>query len=132
MQTAQSLEGRLANLTSRYIATMPDRVSAIAETLTRCRHESLEAAPILERQFHTLAGTAGTFGLHALSAVAAEAEETCAGIEGPWIDEESLTYLNYLVENLRVLSGDFSSHPDERFPVIAEGNAVAQSGEAVV
>lgn len=130
MQTAQSLEGRLANLTRRYVAGVPDRVASIAESLKSCRRESLEAASMLEHEFHTLAGTAGTYGLLGMSAVAAEGEETCAALAGLPIDDESFTYLTFLVDHLRTLAGDRDHH--HGFPVIAEGNVVARSGDAVV
>lgn len=127
MQTAQSLEGRLANLTRRYLDAVPDRIASIAETLTRCRRENPDSVSVLEQQFHTLAGTAGTYGLLAVSAVAAEAEETCAAIAGRPIDDESFTYLKFLVDHLRALTGN----PDHPFTLVAGGNVAAQSGEAV-
>jgi chemotaxis protein histidine kinase CheA len=106
MQTAQTIEVRLANLTRRYLATVADRVTTIAETLVRCRRGNPGAALLLQRQFHSLTGTAGTYGLFAVSAVAAEAEETCAAFESGPIDDESFTYLNFLVDHLRALTGD--------------------------
>ena len=127
MQTAQTLEGRLANLTRRYLDAVPDRIASIAETLTHCRRESSESVSLLEQQFHTLAGTAGTYGLLAVSAVAAEAEETCAAIDGQPIDDETFTYLRFLVDHLRALTGNLN----RPFTLIAGGNAGAQSGDAV-
>ncbi|MGH9419612.1 MAG: Hpt domain-containing protein [Thermoanaerobaculia bacterium] len=127
MQTAQTLEGRLANLTRRYLDAVPDRIAAIGETLMHCQRESIDAATFLGRQFHTLAGTAGTYGLLAVSAVAVEAEETCAAIEGRPIDDESFTYLKFLVGHLRALTGD-REHP---FTLIAGGNAATVKGNAV-
>jgi chemotaxis protein histidine kinase CheA len=123
MQTAENFQGRMATLTSRFVGTMPQRVTDIAETLTRCSRDSLTAAPLLERQFHSLAGTAGTYGLEAIAAVAAEGEETCSSLGDGSIDE-NLTYLNFLVSQLRAAAGDYAPLPPDRYMGIVEGSAV--------
>ncbi len=123
MQVAESFQGRMNTLTSRFVGTMPQRVTAIAETLTLCSRNSLTAAPTLERQFHSLAGTAGTYGLDAIAAVAAEGEETCSCIGEGSIDE-NLTYLNFLVSQLRIAAGDCAPLPADRYLAMIPGSAV--------
>jgi two-component system cell cycle sensor histidine kinase/response regulator CckA len=130
MQTAQTFEGRFANLKQRYVAAVPDRVAAIAEVLSASR-ERREMAPLLEHQFHTLAGTAGTYGLHSLSAVATEGEETCAALGGRLLDDESLTHLKCLVDHLRVLTGDSCSSVDDGFRAAGGKQIKGQKGPAV-
>jgi len=132
MHTAETLEIRLADLTSRFARTVPDRVRVIASTLTRDRSDIPEIAPLLEQLFHTLAGTAGTFGLQALSAIAAEGEEVCAALEEGSIDPDSLTYLNFLVDQLRVLSGDCHPCLDRSRPNVNSATADEGMGDYVV
>jgi len=111
MQTTENFQARLARLTSHFAGTVPDRVTAIADTLMLCRLDTLAAAPLLERQFHTLAGTAGTYGFSAIAAVAAEGEEICSTIADGSFDE-NLDHLHFLVDQLRVAAGQCDAPPD--------------------
>lgn len=98
MQPSDELNGRLIELKDRYVRKMPDRIEAIASMLTSCVRGGSDAMDRLERQFHTLAGTAGTFGLNAVAAAASDGEEACAeGNRGPL----DIRYLSILVDQLR-------------------------------
>jgi chemotaxis protein histidine kinase CheA len=97
----QSFNGRLFELRQRFITAMPEKVGSISETLARCAGDDRSAMYRLERQFHTLAGTAGTYGLMAVAAAAREAEEACAELHESSMDGESFYYLQYLVDQVR-------------------------------
>jgi chemotaxis protein histidine kinase CheA len=101
MGTPGTLSGRLLDLRHRFMKTMDDRVMAINETMARCGRNDLTAVGELERQFHTLAGTAGTYGLLTVAAAASEAEEVCAEFGDAPMNGETFRYLQDVVENLR-------------------------------
>ena len=102
MDPAAALKRRLFDLKQRFVQTMPDRIAAIVSTLEDCVEGSREATDRLERQFHTLGGTAGTYDLHAVAAVAFEGEEACADLKHSSLDSDHFAYLTFLVEQLRV------------------------------
>ena len=81
---------------------MPDRIAAIASTLDDCREGGREVTDRLERQFHTLGGTAGTYDLNAVAAAAFEGEEACMELNQFPLESENFTYLTFLVDQLRV------------------------------
>ena len=60
METSPSLTGRLLDMKHRFVRMMPDRIAAITSTLSGYGDGDAEVRALLERQFHTLAGTAGT------------------------------------------------------------------------
>ncbi len=96
-----TLKGQLFDLKQRFVRTMPDRIAAIAATLAACLDGGSEATHRLERQFHTLGGTAGTYDLHAVAAAAFEGEEACVEINRSPLDSDGFTYLTFLVDQLR-------------------------------
>jgi len=59
---------RLRALGDKYAATVPGLMAAIEQALLRCEDEGLSAAHLaaLQKQLHTIAGSAGTFGFGAL------------------------------------------------------------------
>lgn len=59
---------RLRALGDKYAATVPGLMAAIEQALLRCEHEGLSAGHLaaLQKQLHTIAGSAGTFGFGAL------------------------------------------------------------------
>jgi HPt (histidine-containing phosphotransfer) domain-containing protein len=101
MEPSATLNGRLLDLKQRFVQTMPDRIAAIASTLAGCSDGGKEVTDRLERQFHTLAGTAGTYDLNAVAAAAFEGEEACAELGQSPLDRDSFRYLTLLVDQLR-------------------------------
>jgi chemotaxis protein histidine kinase CheA len=97
----EELKGRLLDLKQRFIQKMPDRIAAIATTLANCVDGDRDAMERLERQFHTLAGTAGTYELGAVAAAAFEGEAACVGLRESSFDNDSFKYLTFLVDQLR-------------------------------
>lgn len=91
-------ELRVAELRDRYVLSLPALVAAIAEGL-RSRQHSASPSGALDRQFHSLAGTAGTFGLFAIAATATDGFEECASLDGARI-EGAARYLWSIVEEL--------------------------------
>jgi HPt (histidine-containing phosphotransfer) domain-containing protein len=102
MDSSTVLKGRLFDLKQRFVQTMPDRIAAIASTLADCAEDGGEMTDRLERQFHTLGGTAGTYDLHAVAAAAFEGEEACSEVNRSLLDSDHFAYLTFLVEQLRV------------------------------
>jgi HPt (histidine-containing phosphotransfer) domain-containing protein len=102
MEPSTTLKGRLFDLKQRFVQTMPDRVAAIASTLAGCVDGGREVTDRLERQFHTLGGTAGTYDLHAVAAAAFEGEEACMELNQFPLDSDNFTDLTFLVDQLRV------------------------------
>jgi len=102
MEPSAALQGRLFDLKQRFVQTMPDRIAAIASTLADYVEGDGEMTDRLERQFHTLGGTAGTYDLHAVAAAAFEGEEACSEINRSLLDSDHLAYVTFLVEQLRV------------------------------
>jgi HPt (histidine-containing phosphotransfer) domain-containing protein len=70
MESSTTLTGRLLDLKQRFVRKMPDRIAAITSTLSGYEDGSAEVRALLERQFHTLAGTAGTYDLDAVAYLA--------------------------------------------------------------
>lgn len=101
MHAVATLKGQLFDLKQRFVQKMPDRIAAIAETLAHYVEGETQAGDRLERLFHTLAGTAGTYDLRAVAAAAREAEEVCAQHNHASLDRETLSYLAFLVDQLR-------------------------------
>ena len=102
MEPSATLKGRLFDLKQRFVQTMPDRIAAIASTLSACVEGGKEVSDRLERQFHTLGGTAGTYDLHAVAAAAFEGEEACMELGHSPLEGDNFTYLTFLVDQLRV------------------------------
>lgn len=100
MEASATLKRRLSDLRQRFVLTMPDRIAAISATVAECVNSGGAAMERLERQFHSLAGTAGTYDLEAVAAAALEGEEACAQLNQSALDEENFTYLTILVEQL--------------------------------
>ncbi len=97
----EEFKGRLIDLKRRFVQKMPDRIAAIASTLAASAAGDGEARARLEREFHTLAGTAGTYGLNAVAAAALEGEEASVGLEMSPLDHEAFKTLTRLVDQLR-------------------------------
>ncbi len=96
-----TLKGQLFDLKERYVQRMPGRIAAIASTLDDCADGGAEAMDRLERQFHTLAGTAGTYDLKAVSAAALEGEQACAELNKAPLEGEGFAYLTLLLDLVR-------------------------------
>jgi HPt (histidine-containing phosphotransfer) domain-containing protein len=101
MEVPATLKGQLFDLKQRFVKTMPDRIAAISSTLAGSISEGTEGMDRLERQFHTLAGTAGTYDLRAVAAAAFEGEEACEQFKQSPLDSDNFKYLAFLVDQLR-------------------------------
>lgn len=84
MSRREQLDASLAALRSEYRAALPARLERIDSLLAAGRLKELE------RELHTLAGSAGTFGLAAVATAASAAQELLA--ESP-LDREELERL---------------------------------------
>lgn len=101
MDHSTALKERLIDLKQRYMRSLPERIDAIAGAVTSLGEGDRETTEQLERQFHTLAGTAGTYDLNAVSAAAAEGEEACSEINrNPAGSSNDAPHLSFLVDQL--------------------------------
>jgi HPt (histidine-containing phosphotransfer) domain-containing protein len=91
-------ESRVAELRARYVHSLPALVAAIRDAL-RGRPQAGPSPGSLDRQFHSLAGTAGTFGLHAIAATALDGFDECSSFDETHVDGGS-RYLWSIVEEL--------------------------------
>jgi diguanylate cyclase (GGDEF)-like protein len=101
MNDLRSAEEKLAALRQRFALSLPGRLDAIETALAGDASE-------LERQFHTLAGTAGTFGFSVISALARLGEENHT--------EASVT--TSMLAELRVVVAGMAEGMAEASPVI--------------
>lgn len=100
MESSTSLTGRLLHMKQRFVQTMPGRIAAITSTLSGYEDGAADVRALLERQFHTLAGTAGTYDLDAVAAAAFEGEEACVELGKSQPDGGDFMYLAFLVDQL--------------------------------
>jgi HPt (histidine-containing phosphotransfer) domain-containing protein len=118
MEASATLKKRLTDLKQRFVLTMPERIAAIASTLADGLNGG-EVMDRLERQFHSLAGTAGTYDLDAVAAAALEGEEACAELKQSPLDKDNFTYLSFLVDQLHGAFAADAPAPWIERPVIA-------------
>jgi diguanylate cyclase (GGDEF)-like protein len=99
MTNPRPVELKLLQLRERFTAGLPRRIDEIAGTLSNCE---AHLAPLsdLERQFHSLAGTAGTYGLTAVADLAAAGEAAC-GTDTPDSASEMSDYFHSLIDSMR-------------------------------
>ena len=113
MESSTSLTGRLLDLKQRFVLKMPDRIAAITSTLSGYEDGRAEVRALLERQFHTLAGTAGTYDLDAVAAAAFEGEQACVELGKSQPDRGDFIYLAFLVDQLHgALAFDAARQPN--------------------
>lgn len=129
----EELKGRLLDLKQRFVQKMPDRIAAIAATMAGCMAGDGGAMERLERQFHTLAGTAGTYELTSVAAAAFEGEAACAALKESPLDSDDFKYLTYLVDQLRgALAADAPGQWTARTVLTPADSADAASRDAGV
>ena len=128
MEPSTTLKGQLFDLKQRFVQTMPNRIAAIASTLEGRFDAEPGVMDRLERQFHTLAGTAGTYGLNAVAATAFEGEEVCAELEESLLEGDNYTYLAFLVNQL---SGALAADAPDQWTARTVLEAAAKS-EAIL
>src|SRR5689334_16879701 len=75
MGAVASVEEKIRALRDRFIHGLAGRVAGIETELAQMAGNG--SAMALERQFHTLAGTAGTYGLDRIAGLAADGEQIC-------------------------------------------------------
>lgn len=113
MESSTSLTARLLDMKQRFVGTMPDRIATITSTLSGYADGGGELRALLERQFHTLAGTAGTYDLDAVAAAAFEGEQACVEIGKSQPDGGDFMYLDFLVGQLHgALAVDAARQPN--------------------
>jgi len=114
MTNPRPVELKLLQLRERFTAALPRRIDEIAGTLANCE---AHLAPLsdLERQFHSLAGTAGTYGLSAVAELAAEGEAACS------TDTPVGDYFHALIDSMR--RAPTTSTSPAALPVIATKTA---------
>lgn len=111
--SSTSLTGRLLDMKQRFVRTVPDRIAAITSTLSGHGDGGAEVTTLLERQFHTLAGTAGTYDLDAVAAAAFEGEQACVELGKSQPEGEDFMYLAFLVDQLHgALAVDAARQPN--------------------
>jgi HPt (histidine-containing phosphotransfer) domain-containing protein len=128
MEPSTTLKGQLFDLKQRFVQTMPGRITAIATTLAGRFDAEPGVMERLERQFHTLAGTAGTYGLNAVAATAFEGEEVCAELKESSLEGENYTYLAFLVNQL---SGALAADAPEQWTARTVLEAAGKSESAL-
>lgn len=113
MESSTSLTGRLLDLKQRFVRKMPDRIAAITATLSGYGAGGADVRALLERQFHTLAGTAGTYDLDAVAAAASEGEQACVDLGNSQPEGDDFMYLAFLVDQLHgALAVDAARQPN--------------------
>jgi HPt (histidine-containing phosphotransfer) domain-containing protein len=113
MEPSTPLNGRLLDMKQRLVRMMPDRIAAITSTLSGYGDGGGDVTALLERQFHTLAGTAGTYDLDALAAAAFEGEQACVELGKSPHDGGDVPYLAFLISQLHhALAVDAARQPN--------------------
>jgi HPt (histidine-containing phosphotransfer) domain-containing protein len=82
MSAEKTLEERLADLTTAYVASLPERMNQIEQARDQWAntHETDDgpaALKSLHASAHKLAGSAATYGFHDLGTIASELEIAC-------------------------------------------------------
>ncbi len=96
MGAVASVEEKIRALRDRFVHGLADRIVDIDAELTQMAGSG--SAAVLERQFHTLAGTAGTYGLERIAELAAQGEEICCD---QIVDKSATQTLHKIVADLR-------------------------------
>jgi diguanylate cyclase (GGDEF)-like protein len=96
MGAVASVEEKIRALRDRFVDGLAARIAAIDTELAQMAGNGSAAA--LERQFHTLAGTAGTYGLDRIAELAAQGEEICTDQK---VDAGAMRSLHAIVAELR-------------------------------
>lgn len=96
MGAVASVEEKIRALRDRFVSGLADRVAVIETELANMAKDG--SAMGLERQFHTLAGTAGTYGLDRIAELAARGEEIC---DDPIVDAAAMRSLHIIAADLR-------------------------------
>jgi len=100
MELSTIFKDRLSELKQRFVSTLPERFAAISATVAGFGDGDRRTIERLERQFHSLAGTAGTYDLKAIAAAAAEGEDVCAEWKRSADSTEPLEYLTFITSQL--------------------------------
>lgn len=124
------LEQRLDQLRQKFLEGLPKRLEAIDESWAGLQSRKMGAAETLERNFHSLAGTAGTFGVSHLSAVAANAERVCESLKSPGPDQESWQQIEMLIGQLRLAAVEAVSCKKANLSLVPDGTADHVTPEA--
>jgi len=96
-----TIQTKLFALRERFLSLLPARIDDLSRMLENVRDDG--TLRDLMRRFHSIAGTAGTYGLDDVSALAAEGEEICTNTRR--FDEETRTYLRFLIDSIRRSAG---------------------------
>ncbi|HEX3582872.1 MAG TPA: diguanylate cyclase [Thermoanaerobaculia bacterium] len=96
MGAVASVEEKIRALRDRFVSGLGDRIAEIDQELAQMAGNG--SAAVLERKFHTLAGTAGTYGLERVAELAAEGEEICCD---QIVDQTATQALHAIVADLR-------------------------------
>lgn len=107
-----AVEERIQMLRDRFAESLPNRVVQLRRTWMRlcASPANSELHQELERQLHTLGGTAGTYGLNHVAGLAIEGELTCTDL-GTEPDSEMLLYLGSIIEDIGHAVDDWLSGP---------------------
>ncbi len=96
MGAVASVEEKIRALRDRFVHGLAGRIAEIDAELAHMAGNGSAAA--LERQFHTLAGTAGTYGLDHIAELAAQGEEICCD---QIVDGSAMQALHAIAAGLR-------------------------------
>ncbi len=94
---AARVEHAIGTVRERFLQGLPARLDAIAVALEH------PGARVIERGFHSLAGTAATYALFGIAGVASEGEHLCVRA-GDFLDDTTRVRLHKLVEHLRAVA----------------------------
>lgn len=102
--TTAGFAARLEELRQRFARSIPGRVAEIVQSLSRRLAGAADEGDALERQFHSLAGTAGTYGFYAVAAAATDGFDECVARGGECGGNEG-RYLWSIIEELADQAG---------------------------
>ncbi len=103
---------RIAELTLRFMTGLPARVASIRSALARWEANAPGASEELERQLHSLAGTAATYGATEIGTLAAAAEAVCVSAKGTIDEQQSLSLRNLVAAIESSASAVHPPHPE--------------------
>ena len=118
MGAVASVEEKIRALRDRFIHGLAGRIAAIDAELVQMAGNGSAAA--LERQFHTLAGTAGTYGLDRIAGLAAQGEEICCD---QIVDRGAMEALHAIAADLRAAVAAEVAPPALKLVPAQEGNS---------
>lgn len=123
MGAVASIEEKIRVLRDRFVHGLAERIANIDAELREMAGNG--SAMVLERHFHTLAGTAGTYGLDRIAELAGEGEEIC---NDQIVDASAMQSLHAIVADLRAaVTAELTPPALKLVPAEESGEAAAEA-----